>query len=157
ARRRSASCAALAATMLPAHAVGGDFYDYFWLDAGRLGLVIGDVSGKGVLAALYMAMTRTLLRATARGSSDPGEGLAGVNRQLLHDSSSSLFVSLFYGVLDTDSGVLRYEVGGHPWPYLLRGGGVQALEGRGLLVGVMKDAVFETWQQRLRPDDFLLL
>src|SRR5262249_36097337 len=147
----------LHATMLPAQTVGGDFYDYFWLDAGRLGLVIGDVSGKGVPAALFMAMTRTLLRATALTGIDPGECLVRVNRQLLHDSSSSLFVSIFYGILDTGSGVLRYAVGGHPWPYLLRDGEAQALEGRGFLVGVLKEAAFETWQQHLRPDDFLIL
>jgi len=148
----------LHALMLPARAVGGDFYDYFWLDAERLGLVIGDVSGKGVPAALFMAVTRTLLRATARTESDPGACLGRVSRQLLQDSTSSLFVSLSYGILDTSSGWLRYTVGGHPWPYLLRAGGeVQPLEGRGILVGVMKDAVYETWEQRLSPGDFLFL
>src|SRR5262249_51927419 len=73
----------LHATMLPARAVGGDFYDYFPLDAGRLGVVIGDVSGKGVPAALFMAVSRTLTRTLARSGCTPGECLAEVNRQLL--------------------------------------------------------------------------
>ena len=148
----------LYAAMLPARAVGGDFYDYFLLDPDRLAVVIGDVSGKGVPAALFMAVTRTLLRANAPQAADPGECLARVNRQLLSDSSASLFVSLFYAVLDTRTGKLSYSVGGHPWPYLVRAGGeVSGLEGRGLLVGVFKDASFETAQARLGPGDSLFL
>jgi len=156
-----AACAsgfALHAAMLPARAVGGDFYDYFLLDSGRLALVIGDVSGKGVPAALFMAVTRTLLRATAGQAADPGDCLARVNRQLLNDSSAALFVSVFYGILDTGTGELRYSLGGHPWPYLVRaGGGLAALEARGLLVGVFKEAAYETSQTWLSPGDALFL
>jgi sigma-B regulation protein RsbU (phosphoserine phosphatase) len=151
-------CLSLHAAMLPARAVGGDFYDYFPLDGGRLALVIGDVAGKGVPAALLMAVTRTLVRATARLGDDPAACLRDVNRLLISDSPSSLFVSLFYGLLDTRTGVLRYAVGGHPVPYLLRAGGtVEPLSGRGFLVGMLPEAEFETLQVRVDEGDLLFL
>jgi phosphoserine phosphatase RsbU/P len=149
---------ALHAAMLPARTVGGDFYDYFFLDPDRLAVVIGDVSGKGVPAALFMAVTRTLLRANAPQAADPGACLATVNRQLLSDSAASLYVSLFYAVLDLRTGELCSSAGGHPCPYLVRAGGeVEPLDGRGLLVGVFENAVFETTQARLGPGDTLFL
>ena len=148
----------LAAVMLPARIVGGDFYDYFLLDDGRLAVAVGDVSGKGVPAALYMAVTRTLLRAAAQQCPDPGQCLGQVNRRLLGDSPSAMFVSLFYGVLDLRTGTLLYSLGGHPWPYLVRAGGAaEGLTARGLLVGVFKEAVYETAQVALRPGDDLFL
>ncbi len=148
----------LHATMVPARAVGGDFYDYFPLDGDRVGLVVGDVSGKGVPAALFMAVTRTLLRATASAGPAPGECLDRVNRQLLRDSPSSLYVSLFYGILDVRAGELLYSLGGHPWPYLVRAGGqVDALEGTGFLVGALDEATYETFRARLAPGDLLFL
>ena len=150
----------LHATMLPARAVGGDFYDYFALDENRFGLVLGDVSGKGVPAALFMAVTRTLTRTIARSGCKPGECLAEVNRQLLlqADPSSSMFVTLFYVVLNTVSGEMIYSNGGHLPPYVLRAGGtLEALPGRGRLVGALDDADWQTWQARLQPGDFLFL
>jgi sigma-B regulation protein RsbU (phosphoserine phosphatase) len=150
----------LHATMLPARAVGGDFYDYFPLGADRLGVVIGDVSGKGVPAALFMAVSRTLTRTIARSGCKPGECLAEVNRQLLlqGDGSAAMFVTLFYGVLDTVSGELLYSSGGHLPPYVLgAGGGLEALTGRGRLVGALNDATWQTWRAQLRPGDTLFL
>lgn len=153
---------ALHAAMLPAREVGGDFYDYFPVGqqpgSARLGLVIGDVAGKGVPAALYMAMTRTLMRAAALEGAPPGEALSQVNRQLLRDTSASLFVTLFYAVLDLGSGELTWSTGGHNPPYLLHAGGeAEPLQGRGLPLGTFEDIPYETAGTRLHPGDGLLL
>jgi phosphoserine phosphatase RsbU/P len=150
----------LHAAMLPARAVGGDFYDYFPLGDGRLGVVIGDVSGKGVPAALFMAVSRTLTRTVALTGCAPGECLTEVNRQLLlqGDGSSSMFVTLFYAVLDVRSGELLHSNGGHLPPFLLRPGeGPEILPGRGRLVGALDDAAWETRRAQLRPGDTLFL
>lgn len=149
---------AVHAAMLPARAVGGDFYDCFLLDDGRLGLAVGDVSGKGMPAALFMVVSRTLLRAAARQESDPGACLTQVNRQLLADSSASLFVTLFYAVLDPITGELRYSNGGHNPPLLLRPGAVpELLPGRGFVVGALEEAHFETKQVRMAPGEGLFV
>jgi sigma-B regulation protein RsbU (phosphoserine phosphatase) len=145
------------AAMLPARSVGGDFYDYFFLDPRRLAVVIGDVSGKGVPAALYMAVTRTLLRANAFRGLGPGECLTAVNGQLLRDSSSLLFATVFYTILDTETGELSYSAGGHPSPYLLRAAAMEQLDGKGLLVGGLPEATYKTKQARLEPGDLLVL
>src|SRR5262249_50989276 len=109
-------------------------------------------------AALLMAVTRTLVRAAARTGADPAACLDAVNRQMLSDGLSARFVSLFYGVLDTGTGVLGYSLGGHPPPYLLRAGGkVEALEGVGFLVGAFAEASFDAYEARLGPGDLLLL
>src|SRR5205085_2185930 len=87
----------------------------------------------------------------------PADCLAEVNRLLLRDSSAGLFVTLLYAVLDTRGGELRYASGGHNPPYLLRGGGAEALPGHGLPVGVLEGATFETFEARLSPGDGLFL
>jgi phosphoserine phosphatase RsbU/P len=149
---------ALFAAMTPARAVGGDFYDYFTLDDGRLGLVIGDVSGKGMPAALFMAVTRTLLRATALRGTMPGECLAEVNRVLLRDAASSLFVTIFYGVLDLATGELAYSNGGHNPPFVLGASNkAERLPGRGLPVGTLAEATYATENDVLHPGDVLFL
>ncbi len=148
------------AAMLPARVVGGDFYDYFPLPDGRFGLVVGDVSGKGVTAALFMAVCRTLTRTAALTGSAPGACLEEVNRELLlqGDNVASMFVTLLYAVLDVRTGELLYANGGHLPPYLLRAGGaVEALAGRGRLVGALDDAAWETHRTRLEPGDLLFL
>jgi sigma-B regulation protein RsbU (phosphoserine phosphatase) len=145
---------AVHACMLPARAVGGDFYDYFLLDGRRLAVVVGDVAGKGVPAALFMAVTRTLLRAHAFRGLDPAACLAAVNEELLRDCASMLFVTVFYGILDTGTGELDYSTGGHHLPFLLRGGGgVEAVNGKGLLVGALPEAVYRSGRLRLAPGD----
>jgi phosphoserine phosphatase RsbU/P len=149
---------ALHATMLPAHAVGGDFYDYFSLQESRLGVVIGDVSGKGVPAALLMAVTRTLLRACAQRGAAPGSCLEEVNRLLLRDTSSERFVTLFYAVLDAQRGELSYANGGHNPPLLLRANGtVEELPKGGLVVGIVPGATYETRSVPFHPGDQLFL
>jgi sigma-B regulation protein RsbU (phosphoserine phosphatase) len=105
-----------------------------------------------------MAVSRTLLRAVAQGGADPGACLERVNRQLLRDSSAGLFVTLFYAILDPRTGELRYSLGGHNPPYLLRAGApLESLDGPGLVVGVLEGAVYETRRVMLRPGDGLFV
>ena len=103
----------------PAREVGGDFYDYFWLDSEHLGLVIADVSGKGVPAALFMAITRTLLKSTAAFVMSPSSCMRRLNDLLAAENEQMMFVTVFYGVLHLPSGQLRYVNAGHNPPYLL--------------------------------------
>lgn len=109
----------LHAQMTSAKAVGGDFFDFFLIDEHHLGLVIGDVSGKGIPAALYMAVTRTQIKTTALSGLSPAECLLEVNRVLVRDKVSSMFATCFYGILDTRTGELRYSNAGHNPPYVL--------------------------------------
>jgi sigma-B regulation protein RsbU (phosphoserine phosphatase) len=123
------------AEMIPAREVGGDFYDFFLIDDERLGLIVGDVSGKGVPAALFMTMARTLLKSTALAGLPPAECLRRVNSLLCLDNASEMFVTVFYGVLNTHSGLLAYSNGGHNPPYLLRANGrAERLAGTGDMV-----------------------
>lgn len=105
------------AAMTPAREMGGDFYDFFPLGPDRLGLVIADVSGKGVPAAFFMAISRTVLQASAREKPSPGECLAQVNNVLCEQNPLELFVTIFYGILDLRTGELRFANGGHNPPF----------------------------------------
>ncbi|HEY7327145.1 MAG TPA: SpoIIE family protein phosphatase [Gemmataceae bacterium] len=146
------------ASMRPAHAVGGDFYDYFWLDDKRLGVVIGDVSGKGVPAALLMAVTRSLLRATALRGAEPGPCLEEVNRLLLRDTTAERFVTLFYAVLDGEGGELCFANAGHNPPCLVRAtGAVEELSGSQLILGAVPEARYATRSAPLQCGDRLFL
>jgi sigma-B regulation protein RsbU (phosphoserine phosphatase) len=107
------------ARMIPARAVGGDFFDLFALDATRVGIVIGDVSGKGVPAALFMALTRSLVRAEAVRAATPGEALQRVNHHLLEMNAAQMFVTVLYAVLDGSTGMVEYARAGHELPLLL--------------------------------------
>jgi len=103
----------------PAKEVGGDFYDFFVLDHDHIGIAIADVSGKGVPGALFMAITRTLLRSEARQTLSPGMSLERLNAQLAHDNESATFVTVFFGVLDLVTGRLTFANAGHLPPLLL--------------------------------------
>src|SRR5579871_698438 len=111
------------AEMTSAKAVGGDFFDFFLIDDDHLAVVIGDVSGKGIPAALYMAVTRTQIKTVALKGLAPEECLAEVNRVLVRERVSSMFATCFYGVLNTANGELRYCNAGHNPPYILRASG----------------------------------
>lgn len=122
----------LHAAMVPAKEVGGDLFDFFLLDPERLGFVVGDVSGKGVPAALFMAIARTLLRAAAHHQGSPGACLTYMNQSLLEQQASGMFITLFYGILHTRTGVLEYSNAGHNPPYVFSPDGqMRALNGRG--------------------------
>ncbi|ALM85835.1 SpoIIE family protein phosphatase [Bordetella sp. N] len=131
----------LHAVMKPAKEVGGDLYDYFTLPDGRLCFAIGDVSDKGVPAALFMGITRTLIRATAEDENDPARIMARVNNRLAENNPNMMFVTLVIGVLDLDTGDLQWANAGHP-PLLVVGtdGALRTLHGRsGPACGVQED------------------
>jgi serine phosphatase RsbU (regulator of sigma subunit)/predicted ester cyclase len=129
----------------PAREVGGDFYDFHLLSEGRLGVVVGDATGKGVPAALVMATTCSMLQAVSQvvGSSSPGEVLARVNETLLARIPSNMFVTCFYAVLEPKSGTLRYANAGHDLPYLRRNGDAEELRARGTPLGLMLGMGYE--------------
>jgi serine phosphatase RsbU (regulator of sigma subunit)/CHASE1-domain containing sensor protein/anti-sigma regulatory factor (Ser/Thr protein kinase) len=142
----------------PAKEVGGDFYDFLSLDDGRVGLVIGDVSGKGIAAALVMANTQSVLRAVARrGDIAPGQVLAEANEVLYAYIPSGTFVTCFYGVLDPESGRLVYANAGHDPPYSQRDGDAQELRARGMPLGLMPGMPYEEKEAVLAAGDDLLL
>jgi sigma-B regulation protein RsbU (phosphoserine phosphatase) len=147
------------AKSLPAREVGGDFYDFFLIDDHRLGLVIADVSGKGVAAAIFMAVSRTFIKAGAVTGIGPAECLQRANLLLCQDNDAAMFVTAFYGVLDLGSGTLVYANAGHNRPYLLRADdSLAALPGTGgMALGIMEDLVFRTEQVLLQPGDGLFL
>ena len=131
----------------PAREVGGDFYDVHLLSDGRVGLVVGDATGKGVPAALVMATTSGMLRAVVQSLVPPGEVLARVNEALVADIPPSTFVTCFYGVLDPENGRLVYANAGHDLPYLRRrGGDCEELRARGMPLGLMPGMSYEEKQ-----------
>ena len=128
----------------PAREVGGDFYDFHLLSEGKLGLVVGDATGKGVPAALVMSTTCGMLRLAAQGSSSPGEMLQRVNEALFPYIPPNMFVTCFYGILDPDSGTFTYANAGHDLPYLCHGGGdAEELRARGMPLGLMPGMRYE--------------
>ena len=146
-------------TMLPAREVGGDFYDFFWLDEERLGFAIGDVAGKGVPAALFMAVTRSVLKAVAMGGVAPGACLRRVNELLYPESVASVFVTLFYGVLNASTGSVEYANAGHNPPVLVRPGVPPSLIERvaGLPIAAVKEFAYTSHQMALGRGEALLL
>lgn len=144
---------------IPAEQVGGDYFDYLPLEDGRLGLAIGDVSGKGMPAALYMAVCRGLLHALAGKHNEPHAAIADLNAIACKDSTSPVFITLFYSVLDPDTGILQYCSGGHNLPVLIRADGrVFALRrSDGMLVGIMPNIRYTSDSITLAPGDTLVL
>lgn len=147
------------ARMTPAKEVGGDFYDFFFIDHDRLAFVIGDVSGKGVPAAIFMAVSRTLLKAIASQVVNPGESLRRINSMLIPESSGRMFVTIFYGVLNTRTGEVQFSFGGHNPPYIKRKDGtVERINHEsGFLLGMVDDMEYDVHKIILRPGDTMLL
>jgi sigma-B regulation protein RsbU (phosphoserine phosphatase) len=145
--------------MVPAKEVGGDLFDFFLLDAERLGFVLGDVSGKGVPAALFMAIASTLLRAAAAHHASHGACLTSVNQSLVERRASGMFVTLFYGILHTRTGVLEYANAGHVAPYAFSPDGqLRALrEHCGPMLGILEGVQYPTRSTELRPGEGLLV
>ena len=141
----------------PAREVGGDFYDFLDLDDGRLGLVVGDATSKGMPAALVMAATRSMIRALAQTLGSPGEILKRVNAALYPDIPSEMFVTCFYAILHPDSGRLLYANAGHDLPYIRRSGeDTQELRARGMPLGMMPEMSYEEKEASLREGDSVL-
>lgn len=148
-----------AARMIPATTMGGDFYDFIELPGGQIGLVMADVSGKGVPAAFFMAVARTTVRDLAPAYATPGRCLAKANAVLCAQNPLDLFVTVFYCMLDPVKGVLRYANGGHNPPLLRRAdGSIEALTGAGgLVLGAMPGVEFPEHAVELRTGDRLVL
>ncbi|MFA5332253.1 MAG: SpoIIE family protein phosphatase [Methanoregula sp.] len=149
----------LVAKNIPALEVGGDFYDFIPVAKNRWGLVIADVSGKGVPAALFMALSRTLIRASTLVDADPAQSIGRANRMICEDSKSSMFVTLFYAVLDAQEMTLNYVNAGHNPPLLLQDGAVavRLLKAKGIALGVIDEVDLQSVKVNLKPGDVLVL
>ena len=149
----------LYAELHAAKEVGGDLYDFFLLDSRHLFFAVGDVSGKGVPAALFMAVTKTLMKGLAEQHLTPCEVLRKVNGELYVDNDQMMFVTVFCGILDLETGRVDYTNAGHLPPVLLRGDGAVSWVDLppGVLLGISEDPVYETRTLTLGPQDTLLL
>ena len=146
-------------SMKPAREVGGDFFDVLPLDNGRIGLVVADVSDKGVPAALFMMASRTLLKGAAIGHDEPGKVLSEVNQLLQEDNDAAMFVTVFYAIFDPESGELSYANGGHNAPLVVRADGSATVlpPTGGVALGVVPDLTYEESATTLRPGDHVVL
>jgi serine phosphatase RsbU (regulator of sigma subunit)/anti-sigma regulatory factor (Ser/Thr protein kinase) len=147
----------VAAYYQPAREVGGDFYDVIPLPDGRVAFVVGDVTDKGVPAALVMSATRSVLRASAQRLIEPGIVLERVNDHLFPDMPEKMFVTCLYGVLDPESGLLRFANAGHDVPYVKTADGVEELRARGMPLGLMPGMKYEEMEAVLAPGESVLL
>jgi sigma-B regulation protein RsbU (phosphoserine phosphatase) len=147
------------ALTIPAREVGGDFYDFFLIDRDHLCIVIGDASGKGIPAALFMAFTKTLIKARASADIETGVLMGEVNDELSRGNPADMFITVFCAILNTVTGELRYTNGGHNPPVVIRAGGdISYLDGPGeLVVGIMEGTSYSTRTLLLEPGDELFL
>ncbi len=147
------------ATMVPAREVGGDFYDFFMIDNDRLGIVIGDVSGKGIPAAIFMAVSRTLIKATGLKGMSPAECLGFANNLLCNESVSGMFVTVFYGIIDMKTGEMEYANAGHNPPYIInKSGEYRIISSLGnTVLGVFEDLTFKPGKTILEKEGSVLL
>jgi serine phosphatase RsbU (regulator of sigma subunit) len=143
----------------PAREVGGDFYDFFELEDSRIGVAVGDATGKGMPAALAVSATSSMLRAVAQafGSSSPGEVLSRVNETLVARIPANMFVTCFYAILDPKSARLSYANAGHDLPYLQRRGEAKELRARGMHLGLMPGMPYEQKEIALDTGEVALL
>lgn len=155
-RRPSHECLA---SMVPARQLGGDFYDFFMIDGHRLGVMIADVSGKGVSAAFFMAISRTVLQSLAKEGMPAGACLQQANDLLCQTNPMQLFVTVFYGILDTRTGTFEYANGGHNPPCWMRADGTLELlpSTDGVALGVMDGLPYESRTLQLAPGDTVFL
>lgn len=146
------------ALMHPAKEVGGDFYDFFFIDRKRLCFLVADVADKGVPAALYMMVAKTLLKSEGQRLEEPGKILCSVNNILAEDNESSMFATVFCAVLDTVTGEVRFSNAGHNPPVVFRTGSVTFLDAKhGIVLGPLKNASYETGSLFLLPGETLFL
>ena len=149
----------IAALMNAAKDVGGDFYDFFRIDDQRIGFVVADVSGKGVPAAIFMAVSRTLIRATGVRGVSPAECISYSNELLAQESANSMFVTAFYGIYNLTTGQVTYTNAGHNPPYLMKADGtiLQLPFSSDLVVGAIDDFKYSEETLQLEHGDTLLL
>lgn len=141
----------------PARAVGGDFYDFIYFENGRVGIIIADVTDKGVPAALVMATTRSILRAAAERLEAPGAVLERTNNVLVPEIPPKMFVTCFYALLDPATGELRYANAGHDLPFRYSNGTVTEMRATGMPLGLLPGMRYEEKEARLMPGDYFLL
>jgi sigma-B regulation protein RsbU (phosphoserine phosphatase) len=148
----------ITAAMIPAKEIGGDFYDYFMLDENRLAIVVADVSGKGVAAAFFMAISRTLLKSTAKFLRDPQACITELNELLCIDNDQMMFVTAFYGILDLSTGRFQFVNAGHNPPVLIRHNGKPQYFPRSpsVVLAVMEGAEFPSEELFVQPGDLLV-
>ncbi|MGB7788211.1 SpoIIE family protein phosphatase [Methanoregula sp.] len=151
--------AEICATTIPAMEIGGDLYDFIPAGENRWAFVIADVSGKGVSAALFMALSRTLIHASGGAEADPTAAIRQANRLIYEDGRSSMFITVFYGVFDPGRMTFSYVNAGHNPPLLIRGDppGSQVLEGRGIALGVVPVVDIPATTIRLLPGDLIVM
>jgi serine phosphatase RsbU (regulator of sigma subunit) len=150
----------IAATLIPARQCSGDFYDFIALDDGRLGIIVADVADKGTGAALYMALSRTVMRTFAmQGDLHPAHVIKQANDRILQDTSSNQFVTTFYGLLNPATGRMTYCNAGHNPTFIIRAadGSVVSLGETGIPVGMVDDLDWEEGEATLLPGDMMLL
>lgn len=149
----------LCAKMIPAKEVGGDFYDFFFVDEDHLAIVIGDVSGKGMPAALFMAVSRTLLKALGLKIKAPDQCLEQVNTLLSQDNVANMFVTIFYGVLNIRTGALNYSCGGHNPPSLVHADGSLELldKSQHIALGILEDIKYSAQSVMMEPGASLVM
>ena len=148
----------ICASMAPAREVGGDFYDFFFIDNTHLALVIADVSGKGVPAALFMMSARIMIRDGTLAGGSPADILSSVNKRITANNKAEMFVTVWLGILDTSTGVIRAANAGHEYPAVLREGAFDLFrEKHGLPVGTMESARYTEYDLALGPGDILFL
>ncbi len=146
-------------SLLPARELGGDFYDFYFVDKDRFCFCIGDVSGKGVPSALFMAVAKTFVKLTAGDEFSPARILSFVNQELSRGNTSAMFVTLFLGILDIKTGKLVYSNGGHNPPYLLQASGdlLRLDQRHGPAVGVLPGSTYKETVTMLSPGDMLFM
>ena len=147
------------ALLEPAREIGGDFYDYFFVERDKLCICVGDVSGKGVPAALFMAVTKTMIKSTASEDHSPASIMTRVNDEISQDNPSSMFITLFLGILDVGTGKFSYTTAGHPYPYLKRPNGeIDTLKPvHGPVVGAIEGVAYGEDTVNLGKHDQLLI
>jgi sigma-B regulation protein RsbU (phosphoserine phosphatase) len=145
------------ALLEPAREVGGDFYDFFLIDDDHYCVCVGDVSGKGVPAALFMAVTKTLIKSRASNDFAPASILTHVNNEISRNNDASMFVTIFLAILDLNTGKLRYSNAGHNPPYIRRGDGelIRLDQRHGPVIGALEGMVFAQDSVALEPEDLL--
>ncbi len=146
------------AVLEPAKEVGGDFYDFFFIDDNHLFFVIGDVSGKGVPASLFMAVTKTLFRVEANLETGPQDVMSRVNNALCRDNDTGMFVTVFCGILDTGTGRVQYANGGHNPPYVVRRNGrIENLSAGGVALGIIEEVSYKPVEIVLDKNELLVM
>ncbi len=148
----------LAGFNIPCRTVGGDYYDFLPYQDGRVALVVGDVSGKGLPAALMMSSLQARVQMLVETGPDPARAVTVLNRTLAEHGVAGRFITLFYGLLDPKTGLLQYSNAGHNYPLVLRSNGaVESLQGNGLVMGIFPNEKYDLLETRLQPGDTLAM